>query len=74
MIVTDLIHRLRERAAAIELATRGRKERYQSLTGLLLLEAADMVELLINDTHQLHDICDQNEEEIEQLRKKLEGK
>jgi hypothetical protein len=38
------------------------------------LEAADMVELLINDTHQLHDICDQNEEEIEQLRKKLEGK
>lgn len=71
MIVTDISQRLRERAASIALAARARPERYQSKTGLLCLEAADMIDLLKGDTDQLHDICDRNEEEIERLRAAL---
>ena len=67
--MTDLIIRLRERAAGIARASHARKEKYQSKTALLCLEAADMIDLLKGDVDQLHDICDRNEAEIERLRK-----
>jgi hypothetical protein len=72
--MTDIINRLRERAAGIAKASRSRQEAYQSKTAILCLEAADMIELLKGDVDQLHDICDCNEIEIERLRRELEGK
>jgi hypothetical protein len=72
--MTDLIFKLRERAAGIARASNLRKEKYQSKTAALCLEAADLIELLKGDVDQLHDICDRNEIEIERLRRELEGK
>ena len=72
--MTDLVTRLRERAAGIARANNVQKERFQSKTALLLLEGADMIDLLRDDVDQLHDICDHNEAEVKRLRKELEGK
>jgi hypothetical protein len=72
--MTDIINRLRERAAGIARASRSRQEAYQSKTAVLCLEAADMIELLKGDVDQLHDICDRHEAEIKRLQIELEGK
>lgn len=72
--MTDISQRLRERAASIARAARTRKERFQSKTALLCLEAADLIDRLWDDIDDLNDICDRNEDEIERLRKELEGR
>lgn len=72
--MTDISKRLRERAASIARAARTREERFQSKTALLCLEAADLIDLLRDDIDDLNDICDRNEDEIERLRKLLDGK
>lgn len=72
--MTDISQRLRERAASIARAARTREEKFQSKTALLCLEAADLIDRLWDDIDDLNDICDRNEDEIERLRKELEGR
>lgn len=72
--MTDISQRLRERAASIARAARTREEKFQSKTALLCLEAADLIDRLWDDIDDLNDICDRNENEIERLRKELEGR